>query len=150
MGDPISRRQAVINEIQKAIEEIRHNGERHAEFVRVNGELVIAGLEMALDILNSAEPKPCDDTISRRAAIETLKNHLSDTDVPKSYPGIIGALEEWLDCLPSAQLEIIHCKDCKYYSPINKETKTGICNLTMHQNFGDNWFCAGAERRTDG
>lgn len=94
-----------INEIQKAIEEIRQNGEHHAEFVRSNGELVIAGLEMALDILNSAEPKPCDDTISRQAAIETLKNHLSDTDVPKSYPGIIGALKEWLDCLPSAQPE---------------------------------------------
>ena len=51
--------------------------------------------------------------------------------------------------LPSAQPEIIRCKDCKFYSPMNRETKTGICNLIMHQNFGDNWFCAGAERRTD-
>ena len=51
--------------------------------------------------------------------------------------------------LPSAEPEIIRCKDCKFYSPMNRETKTGICNLTMHQNFGDNWFCAGAERRTD-
>jgi len=47
------------------------------------------------------------------------------------------------------ELEIIHCKDCKFYNPMNRETKTGICNLIMHQNFGDNWFCAGAERRTD-
>ena len=51
--------------------------------------------------------------------------------------------------LPSARPEIIRCKDCKFYSPMNRETKTGICNLIMHQNFGDNWFCAGAERRTD-
>ena len=51
--------------------------------------------------------------------------------------------------LPSAQPEIIRCKDCKFYSPMNRETKTGICNLIMHQNFGDNWFCAGAERRTE-
>ena len=51
--------------------------------------------------------------------------------------------------LPSAQPEIIRCKDCKFYSPMNRETKTGICNLIMHQNFGDNWFCAGAERRSD-
>lgn len=51
--------------------------------------------------------------------------------------------------LPSAQPEIVRCKDCKFYSPMNRETKTGICNLIMHQNFGDNWFCAGAERRPD-
>jgi len=49
----------------------------------------------------------------------------------------------------SIQPEIIRCKDCKFYSPMNRETKTGICNLIMHQNFGDNWFCAGAERRPD-
>ena len=51
--------------------------------------------------------------------------------------------------LSSAEPEIIHCIDCKFYTSMNCETKTGICNLIMHQNFGDNWFCAGAERRTD-
>ena len=47
------------------------------------------------------------------------------------------------------QPEIVRCKDCKFYSPMNRETKTGICSLLMHQNFGDNWFCAGAERREE-
>lgn len=50
--------------------------------------------------------------------------------------------------LPPAQ-PVIRCKDCKFYIPMNRETKTGICNLTMHQNFGDDWFCAGAERRQE-
>ena len=69
---------------------------------------------------------------------------------------VIEAVDEILNTVrrergkAEAQAEIVRCKDCKYYSPMNKETKTGICNLTMHQNFGDNWFCAGAERRTDG
>jgi hypothetical protein len=49
----------------------------------------------------------------------------------------------------SVQQEIIRCKDCKFYTPMNRETKTGICRLLMHQNFGDDWYCAGAERRTD-
>lgn len=49
----------------------------------------------------------------------------------------------------SAQSEIIRCNDCKFYIPMNRETKSGICSLLMHQNFGDNWYCAGAERRTD-
>lgn len=57
-------------------------------------------------------------------------------------------LRNMLDEVPSAKPEIIFCKDCKFYNPMNYETKTGICNLTMHQNFGDNWFCAGAERRS--
>lgn len=61
------------------------------------------------------------------------------------------AKEKELTMLPPVQPEqheIVRCKDCKFYSPMNRETKTGICNLIMHQNFGDNWFCAGAERRT--
>lgn len=49
-----------------------------------------------------------------------------------------------------ARQEIIRCKNCKFYTPMNRETKTGICRLLMHQNFGDDWYCAGAERRTDG
>ncbi len=42
---------------------------------------------------------------------------------------------------------LIRCKNCKFYIPMNRETKTGICNLAMHQNFGDDWFCAGADKK---
>lgn len=47
------------------------------------------------------------DLISRQAAIDTLDKHLRTTDVPVSYPGIISALTEWLNELPSAQPEMI-------------------------------------------
>ena len=103
-----------------------------------------------------------DDLISRQAAIDALDRifdrceeieaHLPEGDPDrtgyKMYPDYM-IVWKYLRQLPSAQPEIIRCKDCKFYSPMNKETKTGICNLTMHQNFGDNWFCAGAERRTE-
>ena len=52
--------------------------------------------------------------------------------------------------ISSAASGIVRCKDCKYYTLMNRETKNGICRLLIHQNFGDDWFCAGAERRTDG
>ena len=82
-----------------------------------------------------------DDLISRQAAIDVIEagrlTKLIDAEIAVNG----------LKALPSAQPEIIRCKDCKFYSPMNRETKTGICNLIMHQNFGDNWFCAGAERR---
>lgn len=87
-----------------------------------------------------------DDAID---ALERKKDKKAKRDIAGFYNKIIQNDIDALMQLPSVQPEIIRCKDCKYYSPMNKETKTGICNLTMHQNFGDNWFCAGAERRTE-
>lgn len=100
-----------------------------------------------------------DDLISRRAAIDALKEYralycdnTSDTFSKLSYPEKCRVDEldtaiATLVNLSSVQPKIIRCKDCKYYAPINREVKTGICNLLMHQNFGDDWFCAGAERK---
>ena len=107
----------------------------------------------------SAQNVPNNDLISRKAAIDAI-NTWDKFGVDER-----GRLVRWQEGLelyvhlrdvltaivnlPSAQADIIYCKDCKFYSPMNRETKTGICNLIMHQNFGDNWFCAGAERRPD-
>lgn len=46
------------------------------------------------------------DLIDRQKAIDALTKHLRTTDVPASYPGIITALTEWLDELPSAQPDV--------------------------------------------
>ena len=93
-----------------------------------------------------------NDLISRQAAIDAIEHRLAEPAYQHEgedwYTGMNCAESELYD-LPPAQPEIIRCKDCKFYSPMNRETKTGICNLIMHQNFGDNWFCAGAERRPD-
>ena len=43
-------------------------------------------------------------------------------------------------------VEIIHCRDCKFYTPMNRELKMGICSITMHH-LGDNGFCSDAEKR---
>ena len=90
------------------------------------------------------------DTIYRKVAIDAVQGigrlaTLQDNDAVVR----MSAVEYVLFNLPSAQPEIIRCKDCKFYTPMNRETKTGICRLLMHQNFGDDWYCAGAERRTD-
>ena len=79
-----------------------------------------------------------DDTISRAAAIDALDKHLRTTDVPVSYPGIISALTEWLNELPSAQADIIRCKDC---------IKQPLCKFSQYQ--GNDGYCSLAERRTD-
>lgn len=53
-----------------------------------------------------------------------------------------------IEAMPSIELEreIIYCKNCKFYTPMNHKLKTGICDMTMHH-LGDDGFCSDAERR---
>lgn len=44
--------------------------------------------------------------------------------------------------------KIIHCEDCKFYTPMNRKLKTGICSLTMHH-LGDEGFYSDGEMRGD-
>lgn len=99
----------------------------------------------AIDALDE-QIKQCDKALSE---FETLGFSTKDEYAVQVERASLRAYREILECLPSVQPEIIRCKECKFYTPMNRETKTGICNLTMHQNFGDEWYCAGAERRTD-
>lgn len=84
-----------------------------------------------------------DDLIRRYAAIEVV-------GAIWAFTGDVNVAKAWdqINALPPAQPEIIRCRDCKFYTPLNRETNSGICGLLLHQNFGDDWYCAGAERRT--
>ena len=48
-----------------------------------------------------------------------------------------------------AQADIVRCKDCKFYTEMRTDLKTGICSLAC-RHLGDDGFCSEAERRTDG
>lgn len=98
------------------------------------------------------------DLIDRQKAIDALRN-LSFEHVFQcgEYYGederqltIINARKaiDVIEAMPSAEPErkIIHCKDCKFYTPMNRKLKTGICAITMHH-LGDDGFCSDAERR---
>lgn len=69
------------------------------------------------------------DLINRQAAIEVAKKHWYK-------PDIAGALAE----LPSAEPEIIRCKDCQ---------NDKWCSIQEAAMAGENFFCGAAERRTD-
>ena len=61
----------------------------------------------------------------------------------KLYEKIMQILYERIKPLPSAQSEIIYCKDCTRY-----EKKNGRCNLVEGLNVATaNSFCSYAERR---
>lgn len=76
-------------EIKTSIDELYENGKRHAIFVRNNGELVIEGLRMALEILNQVEPK----SKKGRWIYEERKRLDDETD-----DGAVYIIEKWWMC----------------------------------------------------
>lgn len=87
------------------------------------------------------------DMISRQAAWEiTAKLHSEFITIEQEE--ILERIDEMIEQLPSAQPEIIRCKDCKKapkcYGDVVMRSKGGgniYCPLT---------YCSEAERRTDG
>ena len=84
-----------------------------------------------------------DDTISRAAALDALDKRFDS--IPMEQTTEILLLRKDLRKLPSAQPEIIHCKDCKY-NPNPPECGNAACVLFygMTDQMG---FCHHGERR---
>ena len=81
-----------------------------------------------------------DDLISRQAAIDVA-------DAVWSVTGDKNVAKVWdqIKDLPSAQPEIIRCKDCKYH---HYEGDIPYCaNIDYGYGWKDNDFCSKAERR---
>ena len=99
-----------------------------------------------------------NDQISRQEAIdvinvgaELLRRVLDDTDVVGAerakYEWGLKLIESYISDmkeLPSAQMEIIHCKDCIFYDMDMGECDHKFGLMVAH----DNSFCSLAERRS--
>ena len=99
-------------------------------------------LSEAIKVL-SEQPEPCEDAVSRQAAIDAV-NSIDNLDA-KARGGI------WfkLMSVPSAQPEIIRCKDCKYgeQDDIGRWFCNDLgCQIGSEDGSG---YCANAERKTD-
>ena len=116
-----------------------HGLYRVSRALRVPMERLMEGIE---DKLPSAQPAfdardtqynlPIGkDLISRAEAIDALD--------------CINGVEEVLRSIPTAQPEIIRCRECKFASGDSR-----ICMKFDHSPIGELDFCAWAERRTDG
>lgn len=87
------------------------------------------------------------DTISRQAVIDALERQKDKTakgEIGSFYNTIIQHDIDVIVELPSAQPEIVRCKDCAHYN-------TGFECLI--EGYGiereKDWFCGSAERRTE-
>lgn len=94
------------------------------------------GLDWAIDAIQTAPIiQLCDDTISRQQAIDALESIGSlDTEADRQYARTV------FENLPSAQTEIIRCKDCRHNGSFDTD-----CPIKWN---GKD-FCSFAERRTD-
>lgn len=83
------------------------------------------------------------DLIDRQAALDLAVG----IELPDSQTFFCISPED-VEALPSAQPEIIRCKECKFYTEMRQDLNTGICRLACRHLGGDG-FCSEAERRTD-
>lgn len=67
-----------------------------------------------------------------------MKNSINERERDESR-----AIGIWIDVFPSAQPEIIRCKDCAKREYCRTSTVWAVAPP-------DDWFCADAERRDDG
>ena len=91
--------------------------------------------------------EPMNDLISRQAAIDG-KISIQRTNGVEMYSDEAVPVE-YLKALPSAQPEIIRCKDCKYRDENWRRVSVRWLPC-MDVRTGGNWYCGSAERREDG
>ena len=138
MDELISKR-AVIEAIEKAMTNVGHNLERSI------GKSIIEILDdVGRDVdrlpsaLSTNLAEVGTDTISRQAAINKILGQPPEPHYPSWYA-------EQIKELPSAQPDILRCRNCKFASGDSR-----ICMKFGHSPIGELDFCAWAERRTDG
>ncbi|MBR3278878.1 MAG: hypothetical protein IKG01_08305 [Lachnospiraceae bacterium] len=78
-----------------------------------------------------------DDLISKRSATERMI-------IAKTL------LESILTDMPTAEPEIIRCRECKHNYVDGDNVRFNVCELMHNKVQSDDWYCADAERRTDG
>lgn len=93
-----------------------------------------------------------NDTIYRQAAIEAVLDRI---DVEKHGRDAKPEEIQWtLEKLPSAQPEIVRCKECKYWKDSDGVYRRGFdaeskCPLNLKKVYEGTFYCGMAERRTD-
>ena len=102
-------------------------------------------LKMAIEALSESKRDLSEDTIYRQEAIKILeqicpKRPIGETDVMKAWV----KAQTYLMRMPSAQPEIIRCKDCWHYP-----SEYADCPMIGWAR-NENDFCSKAERRQDG
>ena len=142
VNDCISR-QAAIDEIDEWIKAFRENGHKESAAdacLIQDGIIQLPSAQPEKRTIKRTETRACD-LISRAAAIDELNKGAWGVEWDKTLA------KTMIESLPSAQPEIVRCKDCKH----NKLPSTsGNANCEIYYGMtNQDGFCHMAERRTD-
>ena len=98
-----------------------------------------------------------DDLISRKMVIDAIIDHIREKfaqrDTPLNYISGLYKAEDIIEILPSAEPEIVRCKDCKHYQFADNRAfgmPVKMCEWFGFEDVDDDDYCSRAERRTDG
>lgn len=83
-----------------------------------------------------------DDYIRRQAAIDIVVFECG------KWTGLAKEISKQLKQLSVDVVQVVRCKDCKFYTSMRPDLKTGICDLNVHH-MGDDGFCSCGERREE-
>ena len=137
------------NVAEKALDEYEYKGKTLRQWI----EIVLATDNNVGTKLSTNLAEVGTDCISRQAAIDALENtKTAISENGERYIAKQNAIMR-IDALPSAQSEIIRCKDCKWYGRADKRRfYRGMDCLQKRIDtiVPDKDFCSRAERRTDG
>lgn len=128
--------------------------DRQAAILIASGYCHPANVAKELAKLPSAQPEPCEDTISRKAAIDAIEFGITYAKAINKETGEVKELfrasndelrkaADRIKQLPSAQLETITCNQCVHY-----QQNHHYCEL-LDAEFSPNDYCSYAERREE-
>ena len=137
---------------------LNHDDVPFCQYIESEPEIAIGIGERPVYCPLSDVPEPCENTVSRQAAIDAVMQYCPDDDgsCSKADRDIRELLDD-IENLPSAQPEIVRCKDCifghLYFDVYNGVADSWIeCRNPngLNRDVADDGYCyAGAERRTD-
>ena len=83
-----------------------------------------------------------DKYISKQEAIDIVVFECG------KWTGLAKEINKQLKQLSVDVVRVVRCKDCKFYTSMRPDLKTGICDLNVHH-MGDDGFCSYGERREE-
>lgn len=89
-----------------------------------------------------------DEYIRRQDAVDAVHEEFDGCTVwDESGERTADEVESIIDRVPSVDVApVVRCKDCKFYTSMRTDIKTGICDLNVHH-MGDDGFCSYGERK---
>ena len=126
---------------------LNHDDVPFCQYIETEPEIAIGIDERPVYCPLFDVPESCQDTVSRAAAIDALDE--IESEIANGYGYQYPKWRKYFCELPSAQPEVIRCKDCKHYKFADNRAfgfPVKRCEWTGFEDVDNDDFCSRAER----